>query len=936
MDKRRIIDTTRVVISAGRPTGRSTGLGKVERVDWVLKKLRAKFAEPLVDVNTLFSKYQKLKKIASDLDHPKHKQANDQIQAMKISAGNWTAARYSGKGRKSSDIVAKTMLVLDIDHANPDQVLDIRAGLTPVAEFYWLAHTSRSHFPEKPKFRMAFPVSREMSPEEANAMLRLVSTYLLDDPEESIEIVDGVTFRPNQTMFWPSISKGQDYWREENLSGEIIDVDEFLSRHPGWDDFLNLPYRQDEKKEGLKDPTIRMENPLEKPEPIGAFCRVYNIEDAINTFLPDIYTRSENASDVRYNYAAGSANNGAIVYDKGLFLLSLHYSDPAAGMHNAFDLVRLHKFGHLDEGQREDTHPGNRRSFKAMVEFCRTLEDVVVEEMSRFGDMLDDYGDDEDDPAPGESGDHDPEESGEDDLADQLDDLDDEDDEIDWLLGEEKPEKPKKEKADKKWLANLIRKPNGALEARLNNGTLICENDPRFADAIGYNELTLDPVALKPIRTKKMSLPSPAFERSDRDRGYRDWTDADDISIKRILSAPESLQGYEVEMPRSTIEEAVLVAGKKNAFHPLRDEFERCRQLYLDSGKATEGLVEQLPQRFLGCPDDEFHRQSSLYLMLGMVARTFDPGCKYDLVVIIRGSQGGGKGQFWDRMANGYFVQLPTRFDDVSKMVEAMKGNLIGELGEMAGLRRDTAEIAKDFITRTKDQLRLAYGRRAGVYPRQCIMVGTSNLDEILHDPTGNRRFLIWVDTHDEDNPIDLETLDELRPMIWGEAYDRYLQMREKQPRGPLRLDLHSQEARQQRDAVAGRFRKRSATEEIAEALEDWIMEVVPACEIRDENGMSLDEYMGDETPMVRNMVNANMAMRAMENSPIVRRYRDADVRVMGRALAQIEGLTPLGRCRRATADGQSVRSHWFYRLADDGRLWVPAAELDDEDDLLS
>src|SRR6056297_1115443 len=253
-EKRRIIDATRVVISAGRPTGRGTGLGKVEQKEWTLKKLREKFAEPLVDVNTPFAKYQKLKKIASDLDHPKHKQANDQIQAMKISAGNWTAARYSGKGRKSSDIIAKTMLVLDIDHANPDHVLDIRSNLTPVAEFYWLAHTSRSHVPERPKFRMAFPVSREMTPDEGHACLRHLSTYLLDDPEDSIEIVDIVTFRPNQTMFWPSISKGQEYWWDENITGKILDVDEFLGRHPGWEDFTTLPYQTGEKKAGLKDP----------------------------------------------------------------------------------------------------------------------------------------------------------------------------------------------------------------------------------------------------------------------------------------------------------------------------------------------------------------------------------------------------------------------------------------------------------------------------------------------------------------------------------------------------------------------------------------------------------------------------------------------------------------------------------------------------------
>src|SRR6056297_2521159 len=101
-EKRRRIDTTRVTLAVGYPRGRGTGLGKVEQVDWTLKKMCAKFAEPLVDVNTPFSKYLKLSKVAKDLQNPNHKKAADAILGMKMSAGNWTAARYQGKSRKVS------------------------------------------------------------------------------------------------------------------------------------------------------------------------------------------------------------------------------------------------------------------------------------------------------------------------------------------------------------------------------------------------------------------------------------------------------------------------------------------------------------------------------------------------------------------------------------------------------------------------------------------------------------------------------------------------------------------------------------------------------------------------------------------------------------------------------------------------------------------
>ena len=38
-------------------------------------------------------------------------------------------------------------------------------------------------------------------------------------------------------------------------------------------------------------------------------------------------------------------------------------------------------------------------------------------------------------------------------------------------------------------------------------------------------------------------------------------------------------------------------------------------------------------------------------------------------------------------------------------------------------------------------------------------MVRANGKALILRDPTGNRRFWIWVDNHDEDNPIEIADL---------------------------------------------------------------------------------------------------------------------------------------------------------------------------------
>ena len=63
-----------------------------------------------------------------------------------------------------------------------------------------------------------------------------------------------------------------------------------------------------------------------------------------------------------------------MVYDGDLFAYSNHSTDPASGqLCNAFDLVRIHKFGHLDDGC-EGKSGKDLPSFKAMSEMVRDDE----------------------------------------------------------------------------------------------------------------------------------------------------------------------------------------------------------------------------------------------------------------------------------------------------------------------------------------------------------------------------------------------------------------------------------------------------------------------------------------------------------------------------------------------------------------------------------
>lgn len=896
MDKSEI-DNQKIWITVGV----GSGLGRIEckKSSWWRFKNRA--TEPAVDTSVTLAQYLAL--------------GTDAKLEKKRAPGNWTAAKYKGKTRKVAEVAGKSCVVLDLDNISHDQLDDIRGGLAEVNAYAWFMHTTRSHTPEKPRARMIIPASRLMSPEESHAVHRLVSLTLADDPDEAIEIPDLVSFRTNQTMFWPSICKDQEFWTDERIA-PFLDVDGFLEAHPDWTDHEQLPYQQAEKQRGTVDPGRKMEDPREKPEPIGAFCRAFSVEDVMGTWLPEIYVPGESATETRYTYAPGSGSNGVVIYDGGLFAHSNHATDPIEGSANAFDLLRIHKFGHLDTESHANTSPGNLPSFKEMVKLARSLPEVAAEEFDAHDATLDDIEDDDDDESVSTGRDAPGGES----PADRLDDLDD-----------EEPE-PDKKKADG-WQAGLRRKANGEIDSVAHNIRVICENDPRIARSVAFNEFTQDPVARKRVTSKSLGIRTDPIE--DKRKGWRRWTDADDIAIQHICSAPRP-QGYEVDFTREKVSGAVFMAGKSRSFHPIRDMLERCHKKYVEGGRATRGLIEQIPQRWLGCPDDEFHRESSRTLMLALVARTYKPGHKFDCVTIIRGDQGGGKGRLWRILSRGYFANLPNNFEKPEKMVEAMRGTLIGELGEMSGLRKETAEVAKDFITRTEDQLRLAYARREDTYPRRGILVGTSNQEKILHDPTGNRRFWIWSDCHSEEDPIDGDDLEAHLDALYGEAVDEYIKMREAQSNrwDDLHLDLRSPVSRRQRDRLADTYRAQTAIEVMTETFEGWLDERRPAHEVMvDADGLTLPGYEGDETPMVRNMVTAGMALDELRMTPAMSAYRNADRRTFGKALGKVPGWSYLGLQRR-----HDRRERWYARGGEvaygyKGPLWVPAGDVASDDE---
>ncbi len=289
--------------------------------------------------------------------------AANKEERLKIKdVGGYVGGYLRGGKRSPKNVGYRQLITLDIDFASMDFWDDFTMLFSNAA----VVHATHSHTAESPRLRLVMPINREVTADEYVAISRQVAGLL------GIEFFDNTTFETNRLMFWQSVSKDVDYYYEVQ-DGEWIDADEILAMYADWRD-TSLWATAKTYTDQVRGKADKQEQPRDKKGVIGAFCRTYGIADAIETFLPDVYLPCD--QEDRYTYTGGSAAAGLIVYDD-TFAFSHHGTDPCSGkLSNAFDLVRIHKFGHLDS----DALTGSQRpkSQVAMEEFARKDEAVKM------------------------------------------------------------------------------------------------------------------------------------------------------------------------------------------------------------------------------------------------------------------------------------------------------------------------------------------------------------------------------------------------------------------------------------------------------------------------------------------------------------------------------------------------------------------------------
>lgn len=415
------------------------------------------------------------------------------LQDKRKDVGGFVGGIIDGGRRKANAITLRDVLTLDLDFTTMTFWPDFQTLFTQAACLY----STHKHSPEAPRLRLIMPFTRDVFPDEYEAIARKVADLL------DIEQFDDTTYQPSRLMYWPSTPIDQEYYFEFQ-DGDWLDPDKILTLYKNWKDVSQWPLSS-RRQTAIVKAGEKQGEPTEKPGIIGAFCRIYSITDVLETFLSDTYSPVEDGE--RWTYVHGSTAGGLVLYDDK-FAFSHHGTDPASGrLLNAFDLVRIHKFGKLDNDIKPDTPINRRPSHLEMEQWASKDKKVKVDLISRkTTEAIEDFGDIED-----------------------------------FL------------KDNKDWIVKLSADKKGKVYPTASNCLIILQSDPKLKDCLGYNDFDHVDVAMTDLPWRKIKEPGEPL------------TDEDDAALRNYFDRIYEITGA------SKIRDAFLENRARIKFHPVKD-----------------------------------------------------------------------------------------------------------------------------------------------------------------------------------------------------------------------------------------------------------------------------------------------------------------------------------------------------------------------------
>lgn len=235
----------------------------------------------------------------------------------------------------------------------------------------------------------------------------------------------------------------------------------------------------------------------------------------------------------------------------------------------------------------------------------------------------------------------------------------------------------------------------------------------------------------------------------------------DDAALNRMRLKAEA--EHMLRTSKDRYADVLLDLARNYPRHPVKE--------YLDS-LEWDGVsrIDTWLVSYMGVKDSRYVRAIGRIVLVAAVRRIRHPGCKFDEMLILEGTQGSMKSSALATLAckDEWFSDDIPLGHETKELMESTSGKWIIEAADLHKMNRSDIEILKAYLSRTVDRARMAYGRLSTEVPRHFVIIGTTNRDRYLKDDTGARRY--WpVCTGD----VDLDELKRDRDQLWAEANAR-------------------------------------------------------------------------------------------------------------------------------------------------------------------
>lgn len=294
------------------------------------------------------------------------------------------------------------------------------------------------------------------------------------------------------------------------------------------------------------------------------------------------------------------------------------------------------------------------------------------------------------------------------------------------------------------WKNQLIKDPkSGKVLNDINNYILFFNECPKYKGQLKYNEF---------LQQKEIF--------------NREFTDFDLNNIYNDCERETTLSIH------SKIDSALSEIFDKNRYNPIIN--------YLNTLKWDgQERIAKLFIDLLDADDTILNKEMTKKWFIAAVKRIYEPGCKFDNIVVLQGNQGIGKSSICELISLNFANTISLSEIGNKDLIDKLNKTWIAIIDELDTFNRKEMSTIKTFLSVSQDSVRLSYGRNTSTFKRHCVFIGSTNDDTFLRDSTSSVERRFWVIRCNKlsmDGKIRQTLTEEYINQLWAEAVYYYTQ----------------------------------------------------------------------------------------------------------------------------------------------------------------